>query len=100
MSDITVTIDRDGTPTPGKIQVQPGDTVSFRSEEVDAVLCIAPAQFFGDERYEIPGGKMVALTVQPGASGSFEFITRVGDLNAPCRGPRDKAGNGGGGIGP
>lgn len=100
MSDITVTISSDGTPSPSSIQVQPGDTVSFRSERADAVLCIDPAAFFGGERYEIPGEKTLDLTVQPEASGSFKYIIRTGDLNAPCRGPRDRAGGGGGGIGP
>lgn len=97
MSDITVTIAGDGTPTPSDIQVQAGDTVSFHAEGADIVLCVDPASFFGGERYEIPNGAAADLTVQPGASGSFEYITIPGDLDALCRGRRDRSGGGGGG---
>ena len=101
MSDITVTIASDGTPSPAHVQASPGDTVSFHADGADVVLCIDPDRFFGHERYEIPDGESVALTVQSGAPDAFKFITRVGDLNAPCRGGRDKtSGGGGGGIGP
>ncbi len=98
MSSITVTIASDGTTTPSDIQAGPGDTVSFHADGADAVLCLDPEAFFGGSRYEIPNGETVGLTVQPDASGRFEFIVVVGDLTASCRGSRDKQMGGTGGI--
>lgn len=97
MPDTTVTIASDGTATPSDIRVRPGDTVSFHADGADVVLCLDPARFFGGDRYEIPSGKNVDLTVQSSARGSFEFITIVGDLDAACRGTRDKDRSGGSG---
>ena len=100
MSSITVTIASDGTTSPSDIQARPGDTVSFHADGADAVLCLDPEAFFGGSRYEIPDGETADLTVQPDASGRFEFIVVVGDLAASCRdGRRDKVIGGGGGVG-
>ncbi|PAP75158.1 hypothetical protein [Rubrivirga marina] len=99
MPDVKVTIASDGTPSPSDIPAGPGDTVSFHADGADVVLCIDPKSFFGGARYEIPMGQVEALTVQPDARGSFEFMTLVGDLSAPCKGGRDKQYTGGGGGG-
>lgn len=99
MSTITVTIASDGTTSPSDIQARPGDTVSFHADGADAVLCLDPETFFGGSRYEIPDGETADLTVQPDASGRFEFVVQVGDLSADCRGRRDKEYGGGGGVG-
>ncbi|WP_420456326.1 hypothetical protein [Rubrivirga sp.] len=100
MSSITVTIASDGTTTPSDIQASPGDTVSFHADGADAVLCLHPEAFFGGSRYEISNGETVDLTVQPDASGRFDFIVVVGDLTASCRdGSRDKHMGGSGGVG-
>ncbi|MDX1420746.1 MAG: hypothetical protein R3181_12320 [Rubricoccaceae bacterium] len=96
MSDVTVTIASDGTPTPSDIQISPGDTVSFHADGADIVLCVDPGEYFGEERYAIPNGETVHLTMQADASGSFEYITLVGDLSADCYDGRDKRGGGGG----
>ena len=91
MADTTITIASDGTPSPERVQVGPGDTVTFRADGADVVLCVLPETFFGEGRYAIPDGESTSLTVQPGnESGTFDFMTQVGDLTADCKGRRDK----------
>ena len=99
MSTVTITLASDGTPSPSSVQVNPGDTLRFHADGADAVVCIHPAEYFGGERFAIPSGETADLTVQPEASGSFEYIVTVGDLEASCRGSREKAMAGGGGLG-
>lgn len=99
MSEVKITIASDGTPSPTNVQLSVGDTLYVQADGTDAVFCVHPPAFFGGERHEIPAGQTAALTVQPGASGSFDFIVVAGDLDAPCGGGRDKAMAGGGGVG-
>lgn len=97
MADITVRIDRDGRCTPSTLNINVGDAVSF-SVEADTVLCVAPEKVFGAERFEIPAGESRRLNVQATDPSSLDFVARVGDLAAPCRGgDRDRTGGGGGG---
>lgn len=98
MAELKVTIDRNGSFTPRQLQLSTGDLVSFVSNEEDAVLCFDSDGVFGEARYEIPEGEFVNLTVQAGAPQAFEFIARMGDLDARCRGARDRTGSGGGGT--
>lgn len=102
MANVTVTIANDGTPSPASIQVDIGDTVSFQAGATDIVLCVAPSLVFGAERFEIPATNTLQVIVQNYAPpGPFEYITKVGDLDAPCRGRGDdeESGEGGGTVG-
>jgi hypothetical protein len=98
MADVTVRIASDGSFSPPTLDVQVGDAVTFAAE-ADSVLCVAPAAVFGGERFEIPAGHEKKLQVQDAAS-SLDFIARVGDLAAPCRGGgRERTSRGGGSVG-
>lgn len=97
MSDITVSINSSGAPSPSVLNAQVGDTVTFVAE-ADTVLCVDPATVFGAERFEIPAGSPLPLAVE-GPSERLDFITRVGDLSASCRDGRDKTGGGSGTVG-
>lgn len=98
MADVTVRIDADGSFSPPSLDLQVGDSVTFTAE-ADSVLCVAPAAVFGGERFEIPAGQERVLQVQAGAS-SLDFVARVGDLSAPCRGNgRERTSRGGGTVG-
>lgn len=99
MPDITVTISSDGAIAPNQLNVDIGDTVTFVAR-ADTVLCVAPANIFGEERYEIPAGREKRLRIQDDASSKIDFIVRIGDLAAPCRGgDRDRTSSGGGSVG-
>ena len=98
MATITVKIDREGTLSPANIEVNAEDIVCFEAE-ADAVLCVDPAKLFGSERFEIPGGKTVCLVVLPNPPERIAFLTRMGDLEARCRGDKGTGGTGGGGSG-
>jgi hypothetical protein len=97
MTEITVRIDSEGRCTPSTLDLNTGDTVTF-SVEADTVLCVAPDKVFGAERFEIPAGESRRLHVQATESSSLDFVARIGDLAAPCRGgDRDRTSGGGGG---
>lgn len=98
MANHSVTIERDGTFTPDHLQLNSGDTVDFAAKDQDAVLCIDSDRVFGEDRYEIAAGRHVSVTVRSDAPSQFEFIARMGDLSAPCRGSRDRSSGGGGGT--
>lgn len=102
MADLTVRIATNGSFSPSRLGVNSGDTVTFVAA-ADTVLCVAPATFFGAERFEIPAGSEKQLRARTDTPPSLDFIARVGDLSAPCRGgDRDKTGRGGnvgGGLG-
>lgn len=94
MADITVQIGADGSFIPSALSLQTGDRVTF-SAEADAVLCVAPEAVFGGERFEIPAGSEKRLEAQQDAP-SLDFVARMGDLSAPCRGGgRDRTSRGG-----
>lgn len=98
MADVTVRIDSDGTFSPSTLDVHVGDTVTFAAA-ADSVLCVAPEAVFGGERFEIPAGREKKLQVQARTS-SLDFVVRVGDLGAPCRGDgRERTSRGGGQVG-
>jgi hypothetical protein len=98
MSDVTVRIASDGSFSNPRLNVSVGDTVTFAAE-ADTVLCVAPRAVFGDERFEIPAGHEKKLRVE-GEASSLDFIARVGDLSAPCRGGgRERTSRGGGNVG-
>ncbi|WP_412069604.1 hypothetical protein [Rubrivirga sp. IMCC43871] len=84
MSSVTVTIASDGTFSPSTLTVHQGDTVSWVADGADAVVCIDPADYFGGDRFEIPNGQTLDLTVQCGPIGGFDFIVIVGDLSVSC----------------
>lgn len=99
MTEITVRIDSNGRCTPSTLNLNAGDTVTF-SAEADTVLCVAPGKVFGAERFEIPAGGNRRLHVQDTEPSSLDFVARVGNLTAPCRGgDRDRTGGGGGSVG-
>ncbi len=94
MADTTVQIASDGTFTPATLDIHAGDTVTFVAQ-ADSVLCVAPADVFGAERFEIPAGGEQQLQVLK-TPDALDFVARVGDLSAPCRGGgRDKTSRGG-----
>ena len=101
MAHESLTIATDGTITPTNIHVNPGDTVSFHADGDDAVLCVDPDILFGAERYEIPDGDTITLTVQNDATHiTFAFLTVMGDLTAACGGARGGVNGSGGDTGP
>ncbi|WP_456429051.1 hypothetical protein [Rhodocaloribacter sp.] len=92
---IVVTVAADGSFSPDPISPDPGQGVSFRADGQDVVLCVDPASVFGGERFEIPNGGAVDLTVQPGAVHvAFAYVAVMGDLGAECRGARGGEGSG------
>lgn len=91
-------IEADGSFSPTRLRLEPGDTLVVRAE-VDAVLCIDSAKVFGENRYEIPAGRQIELTVEDDAPGGFDFIVQTGDLSAPCKGRRAATGEGSGKVG-
>jgi len=94
---LEVTIAGDGSFSPETWNIDPGDIVEIASPDEHAVVCISNAKIFGSGRYEVPKGKSVTLVMQSFASGPFEVITLMGNLEKPCKGGRGGTGDGSGG---
>ena len=89
MADVTVVIDGDGNFTPGNIRPNPGDKVTFESPDDDVVLCVTTAAVFGQNRYEIPTGAALTVTVKEDAINvGFGLSVQVGTLEGDCGGAR------------
>jgi len=92
---VVVTIAADGSFSPDPISPDPGQVVTFQADGQDVVLCVDPASVFDGERFEIPNGGAVDLTVQPSAVHvSFAYVAIMGDLASECRGARGGEGSG------
>jgi hypothetical protein len=99
MATITIQFDNAGNPTPATINPKIGDTVVFQASAQPIVLCVDPTSIFGVERYPIPAGTSISLTVQAGASGNFTFTSLAGDINAECGARGTTGGDGSGKVG-
>ncbi len=67
-----VYINENGAPTPRRIDLKPGELVSFRVGGAPILLCLYP-EVFGADRVEIPANGGVVLGVQLNAPEMPEF---------------------------
>ena len=95
MASLSFDVTRNGKLALTGYTLHPGDEIELSATSVDTLVCISRDSVFGSDRFEIPAGETVTLTVKEDAEeGRFDWSINTRDgLDAPCD-FRDEGGSG------